>query len=162
MKLILIIGAGVLGIAGMAWVYDNYSGLARQHYRRRKFPAIQGQSELGKVVERDLQAQKYRAVMREYQRILARLDQAARNGHDVRALRRKLPRVIRLARAENYYYARIHLNTIDVRIPRRRTRTKVRVLQDADFRGESSPKIDGRPAARRKSSRRKSKRRRTR
>lgn len=158
MKMALIIASGALAIAGLVWVYDNYSGLVREHYRHRKFPAIQGQSELGKAVTRDLQTKKYRATMREYQRVLARLDQAARSGHNVRYLRRKMPRVIRLARAGNHEYARIHLNTIDVRIPRKRTSVKGRVLRDTDFRGDPSPKIGGRPAKRRGSSRRRSKR----
>ncbi len=162
MKWTLILGTGALAIAGLVWVYDNYSGLVREHYRHRKFPAIQGQSELGKAVAHDLRTKKYRATMREYQRVLALLDHAARRGHNGSYLRRKMPRVIRLARAGNYEYARIHLNTIDVRIPRKRTSVKGRVLLNTDFRGDPSPKIGGRPAKRRGSSRRRPKRRRSR
>ncbi|MFH1725944.1 MAG: hypothetical protein ABII00_15150 [Elusimicrobiota bacterium] len=142
MKILLGVVAAVLALAGIVWLFDNYSGVARQTYIRRRYPPVKAPSKLGAEIGQRAEARRYERFDREYRRVLGLLEEASRKGHDVRRLSGKMRYAARLAREGKYEFADIHLNTIEVRIPRRRESLRPAAVDDER---DIFPVPEGRP-----------------
>lgn len=144
MKTLLWLASAALGLAVLVWVYDNYAGYVWDRYDRHRYPAIKGKSPLSAGIEKEIGTREYRAALKEYRGVEARLEAAAAEGFDVTALRGKLAHAGRLIQQGNFRYAKIHLNAIALRTPKRRSAEHVAVVNDADFEGAELPTPDGR------------------
>lgn len=111
----------VLFLVGLVWLYSNYSGQLRRHPERRSDSSIRGRkSKLAVALDEHIVVRKHNEVMREYRRVLERLDEAAGKGFDVRHLKEEMPRALHLLGKGKYRDAKIQLNAVVVRIPRKR------------------------------------------
>ncbi len=120
MKKVVILVLAVLALAGLAKLALHNRTLAERKYDKWKYPAIQGESKYAADLKRNVQLRKHNEVARKYQKVMKKLHDAERAGKNVDWLKAKMPRVVRLLKEKKYYFAKIHLNTIEVRIPRRR------------------------------------------
>ncbi|MFA5138975.1 MAG: hypothetical protein WC728_07055 [Elusimicrobiota bacterium] len=144
MKRIFAVAAAVLVLAGAAWVYDNYHGLARDSLERRRYPALQRADDpLAASMEEDIERRKRRRAVEEYQEVLGMLAEAEAHGFDVRALRAKMPRVERLLGAKDYFNAGLHLRSIRLRVPRKSE--SVRLASGDEGADDYFPQPRGRP-----------------
>lgn len=144
MSKILWILSACMVAAGLGWGWSRFGpGLARW-YEAARYPPIRQRPPYSDEMERRLRAEAQRRTMRRYQSVLARLDQAQARGHDVRALRAKLPRVLKLIRQDEHRLALVQLNSIELRIPR--SRRPVRSAGGEDFSQETLfPEVIGEP-----------------
>ncbi|MFH2204421.1 MAG: hypothetical protein ABIJ96_14985 [Elusimicrobiota bacterium] len=117
-RFVAIIAAVVLGAAGAVWVVVQNRPLLVRKYEEWRYPPINTESDLSGALKKDIELRRYNEVAREYQRVQRLLVKAESEGKDVEWLKRKMPRVARLLREGKLYFAKIHLNTIVVRIPR--------------------------------------------
>jgi len=126
MKLILGISLSLLALAGLCWLYGSYNGYVRDIYQRRRFPDIPSRDgKLSFSMDQQVTTRKFDEVMTEHRRVSGLLDEAEAKGFDASALRAKLPRVERLAREGQYFLAKVHLNSILLRVPRQREKVRV-------------------------------------
>lgn len=126
MKRFIVLSCLVLVGAGLVWVYDNYGGYVRDHYQRRKFPDLpRRDTKLSFSMDQQIASKKYEEMMKEVERVNAMLDEAEKQGYDIRYLRDKMPRVMRLSREGEYRFARMHLNSISLRVPRKREKVRL-------------------------------------
>ncbi|MFH1726067.1 MAG: hypothetical protein ABII00_15780 [Elusimicrobiota bacterium] len=111
----------VLCSAGLVRIYLHYSSYLRYHYERWRYPPIEsGNTRLSADIAKEIEARNRSEVVRAYRRVLDLLEAAAAEGLAVGHLQKKMPRVARLISERKYRFAQIHLNTIYVRIPRKR------------------------------------------
>ncbi|MBI5244126.1 MAG: hypothetical protein HY922_10705 [Elusimicrobia bacterium] len=146
MRKMLWIGAGLLGAAAAAWVFDNYSGYVAGYVYKRRYPDIRTPpSPLGKSLELDNRQRRIDAFNAESRRIALLVEQAAQKGLDVGGLRERLARAVRLAEDGRFRDAGIMLNIIEIRLPRQRE--SVRPV-DEDEPPPPEPPIEGKAVRR--------------
>ena len=119
MKLVVILAVVALSLAGAAKIALHNQKLAQRKYGEWKYPAQKGESKYAADIKRDVERRKHNEVARKYQKVMKKLHDAEREGKKVAWLKAKMPRVIRLLKEKKYHFAKIHLNTIDIRIPRK-------------------------------------------
>ncbi len=103
-----------------AWGYDSYSGYARNWYQRRLYPSIKTTSPLAEDLERSIQAREDREYLSEFRRVAAKLKEAEGKGLEIAYLKAKMPNAARLGRQRKFKWGRVILNSIEVRIPRKK------------------------------------------
>jgi len=124
-----IFGLALLS-AGIVWLFESCPGRDRDHDKRER-NSLTGKrnAKLAADLDRDIDTRRRREIMREYRRILDRIDYVDRRGVEVGDLRGEMPRVLRLMREGRFRGAKMHLSTINMRIPREREKVK---LPDSD------------------------------
>lgn len=145
MRAVLGLCACALGLAGFAWVWDNYSGYLRDRWERSRYPGIRERSPLAESMSRELGERRRQELVREYRRVEALLAAAAREGFDVSALSAKLARVARLIDKGDERLVRSYLNSIELRVPRKKPVEHVAVVNESDFGGEDSGGLEAGP-----------------
>ena len=118
MKLAAIFASVFLGIAGLVWVALQNSEMLERKYNEWRYPPIRNESSLSADLKKEIELRRYNEAAREYKRVERLLAKAESEGKNVEWLKRKMPRVARLLKEGKLYFAKIHLNTIEVRIPR--------------------------------------------
>ena len=162
MKLLAIIASATLALAGVAWVIISKKTFLERKYELWKYPSIRQESSLSGDIKKEIELRKYNEAVRDYKLVAAKLDEAEAKGHNVAFLRAKMPRIARLISQKKYYFAKIHLNTVDVRIPRKKE--QVRLAGDRDHNEGLTPDVKGsaQKVKRRKSKSRRGRRSKTR
>lgn len=111
----------ILLLVVLAGISDNIPDYVRHDSKRDSDSPTQGRkSKLAAELDEHIIVRKQSEVMREYRRVLKRLDEAAGKGFDVSHLKEEMPRALRLLRKGEFRYAKSLLNSIYVRIPRKR------------------------------------------
>lgn len=147
MKRLYVVCALAALVVGAALTLKFQGARLYESYQRRKYPPIRERNEgLAATMDKDIRGQKYAELMFNYRRVAGLLTEAERKGHDVSRLRAKMPRILRLAKKGEFYFAKIYLNTVEMRIPRKRE--KVRVARP-DENPEAAPDPDKRSRKRR-------------
>ncbi|PCI40485.1 MAG: hypothetical protein COB53_01080 [Elusimicrobia bacterium] len=117
-RLLVLVALG----GAVAWGYEHYSGLVRTAYQRYLYPPIRETSPLAEDMERSIRAREDREFLVAFRRVNAKLLESTNNGNDVEYLKAKMPNAARLGRERKFKLGRVILNTIDVRIPRKKSK----------------------------------------
>lgn len=136
--------AGALILTALcAFAFLQNKTLLARRYDHWRYPSIRETSALSKDIAEDLEIRKYNEAAREYRRVQAKLDEAESLGYDVAWLKAKMPNALRLIKEKKFYFAGIHLNTIDVRIPGKRE--AVIPAGEYDHNEGMTPDVQGSP-----------------
>ena len=106
----------------MKYCHEHYSGLVRTAYQRHLYPPIRETSPLAEDLERSIRAREDREFLVEFRRVNAKLRESMKDGKDVAYLKAKMPNAARLGRERKFKLGRVILNSIDVRIPRKKSK----------------------------------------
>ncbi|MBI3299486.1 MAG: hypothetical protein HYZ75_15080 [Elusimicrobia bacterium] len=106
-------------LAGAAWFWPSYGPLLVKRYQYWRYPPIRAKSPLGLDMKRNLEAVRRAEVRGQYDRVKALLDKAGGEGLPVGELYGKLPTAVRMIANGQFEYARVHLSSIEARIPRK-------------------------------------------
>lgn len=116
-RILWVLSACMLA-AGLGWGWSNFGASLVRWYEVKRFPPIRQRPPYSEEMERLRRAEDQRRSMRRYRSVLSLLDEARDRGHDVRALRAKLPRALKLIRQDEHRLAMVQLNSIELRVPR--------------------------------------------
>ncbi|HBL17127.1 MAG: hypothetical protein A2X36_01455 [Elusimicrobia bacterium GWA2_69_24] len=151
MKTILRIAAVLVVLAALGWAAAGYYPRLRYRWDRSQYPAIRTRPQFAGALQKDIDLRRRNEFARRYQRITALIDAAEEQGLAAAMLRPKMENAARLAREGNYFLADVHLNSIELRVPRRRERLRPATVQDED--PDAVPDADAAPVRRRKARR---------
>lgn len=107
-------------LAGATWAWSAFGSGIKAAYDTWRYPAVKPTGSLGTSMKRDLDGVRRAELTAQYKRVMDALDAAEKEGLIVGSLREKLPTAARMIRAGYFDYARVHLASVETRIPRKR------------------------------------------
>jgi intein/homing endonuclease len=109
----------ILSLGVLAWIYTHYGRVFINQWRSPETQAIQGTSKLGKEIQSKAELRRYNSFLRKYRRIEKRIEQVRQRDFKAELLKEKMEYALSLAKQGLLEEAYLHLNLVEVRIPRR-------------------------------------------